>query len=125
MKRICIVLMSLTVVFLLATVSFADMRADCESNVNTIVSGIDGGKDAKSFNANDFKPYAFVMQDDGMLVVHPSLAGSSLKEKAPPVYDAVMKSTPDGTWVKYEWKGAEKNSYVKTTKSGLIVGSGY
>jgi hypothetical protein len=27
--------------------------------------------------------------------------------------------------VKYEWKGAEKNAYVRKTKTGVIVGSGY
>jgi hypothetical protein len=34
-------------------------------------------------------------------------------------------ATPEGTWVKYEWKGKEKNTYVKKTKGNLIVGSGY
>jgi fibronectin type 3 domain-containing protein len=109
----------------LATGSFAADKDAIKKNVDGIVAGIDGGKDAKSYNANDFDPYAFIMEKDGMLVVHPSLAGSSLKEKAPPAYEAVIKSTPAGTWVQYEWKGKMKNSYVKTTKSGLIVGSGY
>jgi hypothetical protein len=125
MKRFCIVLLSLAVVFMFATGSFAADKDAIKKNVDGIVAGIDGGKDAKSFNANDTDPYAFIMEKDGMLVVHPSLAGSSLKEKAPPVYDALIKSTPDGTWVDYEWKGAMKHSYVKTTQSGLIVGSGY
>jgi hypothetical protein len=31
----------------------------------------------------------------------------------------------EGGWVKYEWKGAEKNAYVRKTKTGVIVGSGY
>jgi hypothetical protein len=37
----------------------------------------------------------------------------------------VCQATPEGTWVKYQWKGAEKNAYVRKTKSGEIVGSGY
>jgi hypothetical protein len=65
------------------------------------------------------------MEEDGTLVVHPSLEGKSLKEAAMPAYEAVMKATPEGTWVMYEWKGAEKNAYVRKTKSGEIVGSGY
>ena len=65
------------------------------------------------------------MEAGGNLIVHPTLAGQSLKEKAAPVYDAVAKATPEGTWVDYEWQGKMKHSYVKTTKSGLIVGSGY
>ena len=125
MKRVCIVLLSLAVVFFLATGSFAADKDAIKKNVDGIVAEIDGGKDAKTFNANDYTPYAFIMEKDGMLVVHPSLAGDSLKEKAAPVYEALIKSTPEGTWVDYEWKGKMKHSYVKTTQGGLIVGSGY
>ena len=53
------------------------------------------------------------------------LAGQNLKEKAMPAYEAVTKATPEGTWVKYQWQGKEKNAYVRRTKSGAIVGSGY
>jgi len=60
-----------------------------------------------------------------MLLVHPSLVGQSLKEKAEPVYAECAKATAKGVWVKYVWKEKPKNTYVRKTKSGLIVGSGY
>jgi hypothetical protein len=65
------------------------------------------------------------MEADGTLAVHPSLEGKSLKEAAAPAYEAVMKATPEGTWVQYTWNDKEKNAYVRKTKSGEIVGSGY
>jgi len=66
--------------------------------------------------------------------VHPSLIGQSpkgkhetfnLKEKAQPVYNECAKATADGVWVNYVWKEKQKHTYVRKTKSGLIVGSGY
>lgn len=58
-------------------------------------------------------------------MVHPSLTGKSLKKKAQPVYDECVKATADGLWVDYVWKKKQKHTYVRKTKSGLIVGSGY
>jgi fibronectin type 3 domain-containing protein len=112
-------------VLLFSASSFAGDKATIKKNVNSIVDGINKGKIASSFKAGDYDPYAFIMKKDGVLVVHPSLTGSSLKEKAPPVYDALVKSTTKGLWVDYVWKGKQKHSYVKTSKNGLIVGSGY
>ena len=66
-----------------------------------------------------------VLEESGNLLVHPSLVGKNLKDVAVPVYEAVTKAIPKGTWVQYQWKGKEKNAYVRKTKSGLIVGSGY
>jgi hypothetical protein len=109
----------------LATGVLAADKAAIKKNVDGIVAGIDGGKMATDFKANDYTPYVFIMEEGGMLLVHPSLAGQSLKEKAGPVYDAVAKATAEGVWVDYEWKGKHKHSYVKKTHSGLIVGSGY
>jgi hypothetical protein len=65
------------------------------------------------------------MEEDGMLLVHPSLVGESLKEKAEPVYTECAKATAEGVWVSYVWKEKPKNTYVRKTTSGLIVGSGY
>ena len=52
------------------------------------------------------------MEESGNVLVHPSLVGKSLKEAAAPAYDAVVKATLEGNWVKYEWNGKEKNAYV-------------
>jgi len=69
--------------------------------------------------------YVFIMEEDGNLLVHPTLAGKSLKEKAEPVYTECAKATANGLWVHYLWKNEQKRTYVRKTKSGLIVGSGY
>jgi len=124
MKRLMLVLSFFAVLFVVAGAWAAD-KAAITHNVDAIVAGIDGGKDAMEFKVDAYDPYVFIMEDGGMLLVHPTLAGSNLKEKAPPAYAAVIQATPEGTWVKYEWKGKEKNTYVKRTKSNLIVGSGY
>lgn len=124
MKRLMLVLSFFAVLFVVAGAWAAD-KAAITHNVDAIVVGIDGGKAALDFKADAYDPYAFIMEDGGMLLVHPTLAGSNLKEKAPPAYAAVIQATPEGTWVKYEWKGKEKNTYAKRTKSNLIVGSGY
>ena len=105
--------------------AFAADKAAIQQNVDDIVMAIDGGKLAKDFKADAYTPYAFIMEQSGNLIVHPSLAGQSLKEKAPPVFDAIIKATAAGNWVDYEWKGKQKHSYVKKTASDLIVGSGY
>lgn len=123
-KGLIILLVSLVCLFLVFDAVAAD-KAAIKKNVDGVVAGIDGGKMAAGFKANDYKPYVFIMERGGNLVVHPSLAGKSLKEKAGPVYEALLKATPNGNWVDYKWKGKQKHSYVKTTKSGLIVGSGY
>lgn len=124
MKRFMQILSFLAVLFIV-TGTWATDKAAITQNVDAIVAGIDGGKDVMDYKADAYDPYAFVLEEGGMLLVHPTLAGSNLKEKAPPAYEAVSHATAEGTWVKYEWKGKEKNTYVKKTKSNLIVGSGY
>jgi signal transduction histidine kinase len=115
----------LLAVLCLAVSGFAADRQAIQGNVDGIVSAIDAGKNAQEVQANDYDPYVYIMEQDGTLVVHPELSGQSLKEVAEPVYDAVMRATHDGVWVDYEWKGAQKHSYVRKTEGGLIVGSGY
>jgi len=124
MKGLSVVL-SLVIVCFLATGVIAADKAAISKNVDAIAAGLDGGKAAADFKADAYTPYAFIMEQDGKLLVHPSLVGESLKDKAGPVYDAIVKAVPEGVWVDYEWKGAQKHSYVKKTKAGLIVGSGY
>jgi len=124
MKGLSVVLSLLVVCFLATGVIAAD-KAAISKNVDEIAAALDSGKTAADFKADAYTPYAFIMEQDGKMIVHPSLAGQSLKEKAAPVYDAVKKAVPEGVWVDYEWQGAKKHSYVKKTKAGLIVGSGY
>jgi hypothetical protein len=102
------------------------MRDVVKKQVDEIVAAIDGGKKAEDFaDAAKWTPYVFIMEDGGNLLVHPTLAGQSLKEKAPPVFDQVAKGTPDGAFVNYEWAGAMKCTYSRKTASGLFVGSGF
>lgn len=124
MKRLAIVLSMFAVLFVVTGAWAVDKDA-ISKNVDAIVAGIDSGKDATAYKAEDTDPYAFILEEGGKLLVHPSLAGESLKEKAPPVYEALTAATAKGVWVQYEWKGATKNTYAKKTKSNLIVGSGY
>ncbi len=124
MKSISIVL-SLMLVLVLSTGAFSANKDAISKNVDGIAAGIDQGQATSEFKANDYSPYVFVMEELGKLLVHPSLTGESLKDKAAPVYEALQQATPDGVWVDYEWKGKMKHTYAKKTKSGLIVGSGY
>lgn len=125
MKRLAVIL-SLVSMFCVAAHAFANVdEAAISSNVNTIVESIEGGKNAIEFPATAYEPYAFIMEENGTMLVHPSLTGDSLAEKAPPVYEALMQATPEGVWVEYEWKGKVKHTYARKTKSNLIVGSGY
>jgi hypothetical protein len=102
------------------------MKDVVKKQVDEIVVGIDGGKKPEDFAAAaQIDPYVFIMEGAGKLLVHPSLVGQSLKEKAEPVYNEVAKGTPEGVYVRYEWAGAKKCTYARKTKSGLIVGCGY
>lgn len=127
MKRITVISLTLIIGLCLATGAFAADKAAIKKQVDDIVVAIDGGKTAEDFtSAAQNKPYyVFIMEEDGMLLVHPSLVGKSLKEKAEPVYNECAKATADGIWVDYVWKEKQKHTYVRKTKSGLIVGSGY
>jgi hypothetical protein len=102
------------------------MKDAVKKKVDDIVVAIDGGKKPEDFAAAaNEDPYVFIMEANGKLLVHPSLVGQNLKEKAGPVYDEVAKGTPAGDYVRYQWGGANKCTYSRKTKSGLIVGCGY
>ncbi len=127
MKKFFLIMLVMIVgLSLTGVVSAADKDA-IKAQVDEIVVAIDGGKMASDFaDAAKKEPYyVYILEENGNVLVHPSLVGENLKEKAAPAYDAVVTATPEGTWVMYEWKGAEKNAYVRKTKSGAIVGSGY
>ena len=127
MKRATIISLALILGFCLVAGAFAADKDAIKKQVDEIVVSIDSGEKAQDFkDAAQNKPsYVFLMTEGGQRLVHPSLVGQSLKDKALPVYNECSKATADGTWVKYEWKGKEKNTYVRKTKDGLIVGSGY
>lgn len=128
MRKVSVLFLAMFAIVCFATAGFAAADKDAiKKQVDEIVVAMDGGKTADDFkDAAKREPYyVFIMEVDGKLLVHPSLVGQSLKEKAPPVYDAVAKATPEGVWVDYEWQGKMKHSYVRKTKSNLIVGSGY
>ncbi|MGW8188629.1 MAG: hypothetical protein ACWGNK_15225 [Desulfobacterales bacterium] len=127
MKKYALMMVVMVMGLALAAGVFAADKAAIEKQVNDIVMAIDSGKMASDFeSAAQNKPYyVYIMEKDGKLLVHPTLEGKNLKEAAMPVYEAVSKATKDGTWVKYEWNGAEKNAYVRETDNDEIVGSGY
>jgi hypothetical protein len=101
-------------------------EAEVAANVDKIVEQIDGGKAPTEFQAQDYDPYIYIMEEDGKLLVHPTLQGQSLgDEQYKPVYDAITQATRDGVWVEYEWAGGPKKAYVRETEGGLIVGSGF
>lgn len=127
MKKYCLIALAIIVSLSLTGIVSADDKDAIKAQVDEIVMAIDGGKMASDFaDAAKKEPYyVYILEEDGKVLVHPSLVGENLKEKAAPAYDAVVQATPEGTWVKYEWKGAEKNAYVRKTKDGAIVGSGY
>jgi hypothetical protein len=128
MKKATIMVFTLIVGLCLAAGAVAADKAVIKKQVDDIVMAINGGKKVDDFkSAAQNKPYyVFIMDEDGMLLVHPSLTGQSLKEKAEPVYNECVKGTPEGLWVDYVWKGKQKHTYVRRCKSGkIIVGSGY
>lgn len=119
------VMLSMVAVFLFANQAFCADKEAISKNVDEVVTAINGGKAAASFTPDAYTPYAFILEADGKLIVHPTLAGKDLKVEAMPIYEAIKGATPQGAWVKYEWKEKEKNTYIKKTTNNLIVGSGY
>jgi hypothetical protein len=109
---------------LLAATSWAADKAVIQKNVDEMVAAINNGKEATSYAADAYTPYAFIMEPSGKLIVHPHLTGEYLQEKAAPVYAALKKATTTGVWVSYFWKGTEKETYVRKTDNNLTVGSG-
>lgn len=124
MKRIALTLSMISVLLVVASALAVDKVA-ISQNVEAIVAELDAGKDSATFKADAFSPYVFILEDNGKLLVHPSLEGESLKDKAPPVYEALAAADDKGVWIQYEWKGKMKHTFAKRSKDNLIVGSGY
>ena len=76
-------------------------------------AAIDGGKAVTELAPDAYTPYVFVMDTEGMLLVHPKLAGKDLKTVAMPIYDALQAATAEGAWVQYVYQEKEKNTYAK------------
>jgi len=126
MKKLMMVCFVAIFGLFMASGALAVDEAAIAANVDAVVAGIDGGKAPTDYKADEFDPYVYIMEEGGMLLVHPSLQGQSLgEEKYKPVYEAIIQATAEGVWVEYEWGGAMKKAYVKKTQGGLIVGSGY
>jgi hypothetical protein len=126
MKKFMTVCLVMVFGLFIASVSFAADEAKVAANVDSVVEQIDGGKAPTEFQAEDYDPYIYIMEEGGNLLVHPTLQGQSLgEEQYKPVYDAITQATRDGAWVEYEWAGGPKKAYVRETEGGLIVGSGF
>jgi len=127
MKKVALVMVVAMAGLIFAAGVMAQDKDAIKKQVDDIVAAIDGGKKAADFaSAAGNKPYyVYILEKGGNLLVHPSLMGKNLKEVVAPAFEAVSKATPAGTWVKYQWQGAEKNAYVRSAKGDLIVGSGY
>lgn len=126
MKKFMLVCFVTVFGLFMASASLAADEAAIAANVNGIVEAINGGKAPTEFKAGDYDPYIYIMEESGMLLVHPTLQGQSLgEEKFKPVYEAIIQATSEGVWVDYEWQGGLKKAYVRKTQGGLIVGSGY
>ena len=124
MNRQLYILLLMAAFFCVANV-MAEDRISIEKNVHELAAAIETGQDASGFAADAYTPYVFVMESGGRLLVHPTLAGEDLKEKALPIYEALVKATPEGVWVEYAWKGKEKHTFAKRMNNNLIIASGY
>jgi hypothetical protein len=128
MKKATLVFLALIVgLIFVGNAMAAGDEAAIKGQVDEIVVAVDGGKKVEDFAdaANNKPAYVFITDGTGMLVVHPSAVGKSLAEIAKPVWAEVAKATPEGVWVEYVWKEKDKKTYVRKTKDGHIVGSGY
>ncbi len=125
MKKSVLFSLVLFVGLCFATCSFAADKKEIEKSVSSVVmAGIFNDKACEAKAPESL--YIFVMKKDGELLVHPSK--DAIKDLSTPkykvIYDELIKATSDGVWVQYQWKGKEKNTFVK--KSGnKIVGCGY
>jgi hypothetical protein len=124
MKKIPYTGFVLLLVMMLTGVILAHEIAENKKLVDEVVDAINKGKKAEDFKHLSKKEpyYVFIMEPDGRFLVHP-LYGS-LQEWDKPIFNAVSKATTEGLWVSYDYQG-KRHTYVRKTKSGLIVGSGH
>jgi hypothetical protein len=129
MKKIFSTILFLMVGMMLTGVIWAAdkeaIKKQIIDQVDEVVAAIDSGKKAEDFKMLAKKePHVFIVDQTGKLLVDPTLEGANLKNWKD-TYDAVFQATAEGLWVEYHYYGYLKHSYVKKTKDGLIVGSGY
>ena len=131
MKKFAIISFVLVIGLCLGANSIAADRGAIEKAVAAVSKQMcaPGGSAEGACKANQPPAglYVFIMKkSDGMLVVHPTLSGKSLKaDKYKVIYDQLIKATSDGKWVQYMWKGNQKNTYAILTDTDYIVGCGY
>lgn len=125
MKRVVLIGIVLFIGFCLPISAIAADKGAIEKGVSAVVAA--GKFDDATCKANSPESlYVFVMEKGGKLLVHPKkdTIGSLNAPKFKVIYDELVKASSSGTWVKYNWNGKEKNTYVQ--KSGdKIVGCGY
>ena len=124
MKKILCAGLVLLVGMLFTGVILAHEIEENKKLVNEVVDAINKGKKAEDSKdlAKKEPYYVFIMEQDGRFLVHPYF--TRLQEWDKPIFDAVSKATAEGLWVSYPYLG-ESHTYVRKTKSGLIVGSGH
>ncbi|MBF0303309.1 MAG: hypothetical protein HQK73_09730 [Desulfamplus sp.] len=125
MKRVALISL---VLLLGLCVPFSAIAADKEAIEKGVSAVVSSGKlDDETCKANAPESlYIFVMEEGGKLLVHPKKdAIQNLNApKYQVIYDEVKKASPEGVWVKYNWDGKEKNTFVKKV-GDKIVGCGY
>jgi len=124
MKKILYASLALLLGTMLTGVILAHEIEENKKLVNEVVDAINNGKKAEDFKdwAHKKPYYVFIMEPDGRFLIHPVF--TRLQEWDKPIFDAVSKGTTEGLWVSYDYQG-KSDTYVRKTKSGLIVGSGH
>lgn len=125
MKKIAVGASLFIMFFCFLDVCFAADRAAIEKAVSSVVmSGIFNDKSCMDRAPEGL--YIFIMKEDGELLVHPKK--DTIKTLNSPeykvIFDQLIKATEKGTWVQYQWAGAEKNTFVQRKKD-KIIGCGY
>jgi hypothetical protein len=124
MKKILFAGSFILIGMMLIGIIFAHEIEENKILVDEVVVAINSGKKAEDFKdlAKKEPYYVFIMKQDGRFLVHPTY--TRLQEWDKPILDAVSKATAEGLWVSYPYLG-KSHTYVRKTKSGLIVGSGH